>query len=238
MGRILWPLVIIISIASIYWLATGIGPQAIPVIKPSNFQNPNEISYYTYQQLSNRIQNYNYFAIGTEERNDEEPYQLEIQNSLLDNLIGALKDVVIVSDRKLNNNFHSDIPKIWLEDVDRGKRIAKINELILENKKIIFLFSVLETIHFRKESIIKTLEDGLKINILSFSIAKFPLPITEPNTLASFCGRKGDEFSYNTLACLILNKAKKVERNNKIFKKSLIGLVEQQGERDFLIYIH
>ena len=239
MNRIFWPLTTVILITSLYWLLTGIGPQSIPVIKPSNFQSPSEISEYTYRQLSNRIPNYNFFAIGIEERQGYPVDQVEVQNTLLKKISDDLKsEAVIVSDRKLEKDFLPNVEKVWLEDIDRGKRLAKINELILANKKIIFLFSVLETIHFRKESIIKTLEEGLKIKVLSFSVAKFPLPVNEPNTLAAHCGRSSDEFNYNALACLVLSKARKVELNKKVSKTSLIGLVEQQGERDFVIYMH
>ncbi len=239
MNKVFWPLVIIIVCTSAYWLTTGIGPQSIPVIRLSNFSKASEVSDYTIQQLGPRLRAFKYFAVGIEERGSNED-EIEVQGEFLRKFSEQFgNNFVLVSDRKLDLAEFSKFEKVSLQNFDAGKRIAKINELILANKNIVFLFSTFETIHFRKEALVKIFEEGLHINVLSFSVVKFPLPSSEPNTIASLCNKANqDDFDYMTLACLVLSKAKKADSNTRVVRNKLLGFVEQQAERDFLIYLH
>ncbi len=236
MNKILWPMVAFCMLISLYWVFTGIGPQSIPVIRPSNFNTPFEIAEYTYRQLFPRIANHQAIVFGSE---GNRPEQAEIFKKFVQLLVERGKQSYIVaSDTRLKDNMFDpvQVEQLYLNDIPEQHRRQKLNEVLLSGKKIIFFLSSFDAVHFRREAMVNIIEDALKLKSISFVMARLALHPDEI-TIANLCVPPAkDEMNYNPLACLVRTKSANLQKNKKIDKSKLIGFTEQQGQNDFMIY--
>lgn len=236
MNKILWPLVVFCSIVSVYWVFTGIGPKSVPVIKPSNFNTAGEVAEHTYRQLYPRLMNHQAIVFGIE---DNRPEQKEIFRRFVQLLAEGFKTpVVVVSDTPMEaKEFEpAHVEAIYLDHIPEQHRRQRLNEILLSGKKIIFSLSTFDAAHFRREAMVNVIEEAMNFKSISFILTRVGLHSDEV-TIANFCKPPiKDEMNYNPIACLVMAKAELLKKNKRISTSKMIGVVERQSERDFMIY--
>lgn len=218
-------------IAAMLVIKFGLNPKPIPIIKASNFEEPEKFSRYIYRQLYTKLKLSPVIAFGTDEL-------YNYDDKLIENFFRLLgqelkKTVSVYSDR----DFLEYTPQM---SSVKFTRISEVNvkSLIQEIKEdkeflVVIILKQKNVLHNYKDSLVNQLEFALGKEALSFSFqtleeADLSKPFTPCNN--------GGQFE-QWLECLKELKARSIQTSKKIDKTKTIGILERVSEKDFLIFL-
>jgi len=229
------PIVGIVAIAAIFG-KVGVRPRALPVIKPSAFQDAAELGYWAARQNRQKLFRNDLVFFGYDK---SAPESLQILGGFLESSQkeGPAYDAVISAIPLPFNN----IQKIILNEKSKAEEFHKAALPFFQNKKRVLM--VLETpltSKLIKTSFARTFEYQLGQRLASFSVIRQSESDLANLHESNFCS-EADKLSFEkseSLRCLFLPLQRKLKSEVEKSSQKYYGAVDQFGLDDYVVYLY
>ena len=223
----------------------GLNPKPKPIIKPSNFSEPNVIGQTIYRQLYKDIHLFNFVAFG-------------VNRSInLDVILGLLHTskkyghsfhtVLILNhlksewEKKIRETSLSDLKIEYLNDKNYQVVLDFLRKQQISLQKTLIIGNPEDVFHLEGQSLIKFLESDLSLSILSFIHVGCELELKKIKEFQALCRRQTQKTSsFSHLSCLAYQKSawlKKI-KTKKFDKTKNVVFLEQYGLLDYIYFTY
>jgi hypothetical protein len=133
--KLLVSIFILSALSTFLVIQFGLRPKSVPVIRPSNFENPEKLSFYIYRQMFQVLSNSQVIAFGVHEADS---YHLKVVEDLKIRL-GSSKEYYIL---KAEDAYHK-LPNAKIHEIEKNKNL-QIPSFIFENLDNVKVISQLQ----------------------------------------------------------------------------------------------
>jgi hypothetical protein len=198
----------------------GLRPKPIPVMNPTQFENPEQIGVVVYKRLRQNVRADRVIVLGASPGMEE------------DNLIWLGFEKAASADRET-------VMVMPLKEVtDREAFFAKIQEAVKARKLVLLTGLTTEVSHLVPNSFTKELEEHRKHPILSISIQRLAVTTPEYDDVQTQClDATKEETGYQRLECAAQRVARKYLKR-KLEPNLLWGVMERHGLKEYLLFVH
>ena len=223
----------------------GLNPRPKPIIKPSNFSEPEIIGQTIYRQLHKDIHLFNLVAFGVNHHinldvilgllNASEKYGHPFQQVLI------LNHLKSEWEKKIRD---TPLSKLKVESLS-GKNYKIVLEFLkkqqISSQKTLIIANPGDIFHLEDQSLIRFLESDLSLSILSFIHVGCELELKKIKEFQTFCRRQTQKTSsFSHLSCLAYQKSAwlKKLKTKKFDKNKNVIFLEQYGLLDYVYFTY
>ena len=223
----------------------GLNPRPKPVIKPSNFSEPEIIGQTIYKQLHKDIHLFNLVAFGVNHHinldvilgllNTSKKYGYSFQKILV------LNHLKSEWQKKIKDASLSDLQVEYLSGKNYQFVLEFLRKQQASSQKTLIVANPEDVFHLEGQSLIRFLESDLSLSILSFIHVGCELELKKIKEFQAFCRRQTQKTSsFSHLSCLAYQKSAwlKKLKTKKIDKNKNIVFLEQYGLLDYIYFTY
>lgn len=216
----------------------GIQPKSVRVIRPSFFEKPEELGETAFKILRPRLLLHKIIAVGVQQG-------VSSHRSMLKGFVELAQKEQLPFDRIINisslpTNHINFSPALYIDLTRQRDLLAQeIQKYLDEGKRILVIGNTLDLIHFHPDNETTQVEQALKQKIITIGMVELNnVPSPEGRELYKEPIAKCERTSkyVHSLGCLVEDKIKFLKSRKKIKWDKVVGVMDQEGERDFVLY--
>ena len=236
--------IVIIALVALV-IQFGLNPRPKPIIKPSNFSDPEKIGQTIYRQLHKDIHLFHLIAFGI-----DHTFNLDIVLGLLDTSKKyghSFQQVLILNhfksewEKKAGGTSLSDLKVEYLNDKNYQFILELLKKQQASPQKTLIIANPGDVFHLEGQSLIQFLESDLSLSILSFIHVGCALELKKIKEFQALCRRQTQKTSnFSHLSCLAYQKSAwlKKFKTKKFDKNKNIVFLEQYGLLDYIYFTY
>lgn len=221
MARWIWIIAAFCVSTGVYFtIRYGLRPKPIPVMNPTQFENPEQIGVVVYKRLRQNVRADRVVVLGSSPGSEEDG-QIWLG---FEKAASADKETVVVMPLK--------------EVSDKEALFAKIQEAIQARKLVLVTGLTTEVSHLVPDSFVKLLEKSRKHPVHSIAIQRLAVTTPEYDDVQTQClDATEEESGHHRLECAAQRVARKYLKR-KLAPDQLWGVMERHGLKEYLLFIH
>ncbi len=221
MPRWIWiALAICVSTLVYFTIRYGLRPKPVPVINPTQFDNPEQIGIVILKRLRQNIRADMLVLVGSSNGSDEDP-------RVWDGFVKA----AIAEGEAVENIVLSEIGP------DRQELFRRIEAARKAHKLAVIRGLTPEVSHFVANSLSQQLDAQLKHPVLAISILRLAINRADADDLQTQCLNPDEESGHRKLDCAAQRVARKYLKR-KLEADKLWAVMERHGLKEYLVFIH
>lgn len=210
--------------------------KTVPKVKLSYFENTDQFAEAIESRLQQEILNEKSFWFGVEP---------EKQNHL--NLAISLKKQIEKQNGKFDFIFidkELNLKPEQLSEISTAEQILVRDEWALladkietlQDKKYFLITAAIYSTSFLHENPIHKIKNKIQKNIMTFSSGYFSSDVSDEQNEIFRCSTE-DKEGLSAWGCAVVNKSRSVRKKLNLEKKSIAGLMDLTGEKDYMILV-
>lgn len=222
----------------IYFSANfSIQPQSIPKIKFSQVKTPEELGKGVYERLRLEIREAPIVLLGVTPNHIED---MELWRGFFEanQEAGSKYDVIVVEPMLPYIELFNSNMRIDIKD-ETARFVEGVQKARAEGLRVAVIVPNIYSSQLLKKNPANRLKDEYKLDVVSFSVTKFPVTREQEQAFEPKCVyEEGKDFAgTGPLGCMIQNIARKTYRK-KLEQNKYSGVMEQTGAKDYLILLN
>ncbi len=229
-------IVFILALGVLIYSQLGSAQKTVPKVKLSYFENTDQFAEAIQSRLQQEILNEKSFWFGIE---PEKQKHLDLAISLkkqIEKQNGKFDFIFIDQELSLKPNQLSEIStaeQILVRDEwpKLAERIDSIND-----KKYFLITAAIYSTSFLHGNPIHKIKEKIQKNIMTFSSGHFSNDIIDEDNGVFRCSTE-DKEGLSAWGCAVVNKSRAQRKKLNTEKKSITGLMDLSGEKDYMILL-
>ena len=233
--KVVWVFFVAIVVFGFWWIFhNGIRPRAVKIIKPSFFQTPEEFGALAYKVLRPRLAMREVTFVGGQPG-------LAAHDRVLEGFYLAAQEqdpkfstlIVQGSQSKLREAPNLDVVDLQAGGPPLREVIAQAFE---KKQRVLVYLSAHEAVHFISSSVVNEIEQFTKRKGLSLVLLQLAGP--EGREPIEPCVRPDPDKYMHSIGCILEEKNRALALKHKIKWDKFVGILDQEGDTDFVLYTH
>jgi len=229
-------IIFVLAIGALIYSQLGSAQKTVSKVKLSYFENTDQFAEAIEARLQQEILNEKSFWFGVEPEKQNHldlavslKKQIERQNGKFD---------FIFIDRELNLKPEQLAEILTAEQVLVRDEWPKLADRIesLNDKKYFLITAAIYSTSFLKDNPIHKVKYKIQKNIMTFSSGYFSADISDEQNGIFRCSTE-DKEGLSAWGCAVVNKSRSVRKKLNFEKKSMAGLMDLTGEKDYMILV-
>ena len=221
MPRWIWIVIAFCVSTSVYFtIRYGLRPKPVPVINPTQFEEPEQIGAVVFKRLKQNIRADQLVLLGSSNGEEED-------TRIWDGFAKAASD------------DGAQVEVIAMRDTaaDKDAVFSRVDQALKERKLVIVRGATPEISHMVENSMSRLLDKQRKHPVLSISILRLAINATDADNLQVQCLDTESEAGHRKLDCAAQKVARKYLKR-KLAADKLWAVMERHGLKEYLVFIH